>query len=201
MGNGFGNLIQHFGIPKILIPNKTITLYLGEPSTGNHIRRQVKYGETEFLAIRSRTETWISNEEKLIEHLNKQNLEIIETVYFTKSEDGGGRYTTTDWKESKVAMTTNKDVDSVSREDLLKAIAEKRVLWVGGWRSMGDGYVSFQICRADNLPGFSGYYFLFDPPCRLTEKMLFGIGDGYEWETEFFYTYMGYFSRFFLSDK
>ena len=196
MKNDFRHLIEQFGVPKIIIPNQEITLYQGKI-----IRKQIKFGETEFLAIKSRTETWISNEQKLEAYLTAQNLQIIETVYFYKSDNCGGRYTTGDWKESKVAMATNADIQPLSCEDLLQAIEEKRVLYVGGWGSMGDGYVDFRICSSENLPNLSGYHFLFESPCRLNEKMLFGMGDGCEWEEEFFYLYMDYFSRFFLSDK
>lgn len=190
MKNDFLDLIKKIGIPKIIIPNREIKLFQGEI-----IRKQIKFNETEFLAINKRNETWISNEQKLAGYLTSQNLRIIETNYFYKSDNCGGRYTTGEWKESKVAITTSADVEPLSRENLLRAIEEKRVLFVGGWRSMGDGYVDFSLCSPDNLPSFSGYYFLFDSP--LAEEMLFGMGDGLEWEEEFFYSYSHYFSRFF----
>lgn len=190
MKNDFLDLTNKIDIPKIIIPNREIKLFQGKI-----IRKQIKFSETEFLIINKRNETWISNERKLAEHLTSQDLQIIETIYFYKSDNCGGRYTTGDWKESKAAITTNADVEPLRREDLLQAIEEKRVLFVGGWRSMGDGYVDFSLCSSDNLPSFSGYYFLFDSP--LTEEMLFGMGDALEWEEEFFYPYSHYFSRFF----
>lgn len=190
MKNDFLDLVEKFGIPKILIPNQEIKLFQGKI-----IRKQIKCGESEFLVIDKRNETWLSDEQKLVEHLTQQNLQIIETIYFYKSDNSGGRYTAGDWKESKVAVTTNADVEPLSRENILQAIEETRVLFVGGWSSMGDGYVDFRICSPDNLPTFSGYYFLFDLP--LIEEMLFGMGDGLEWEEEFFYPYSHYFSRFF----
>lgn len=192
MKSDFSYLVEELGVPKIIIPNEQTIL-----SQGSIIRKQIKFGESEFLAIKSRTETWVSYEQELMGYLSGQNLEIIETVYFYKSDNCGGRYTTENWKESKVAMATNADVDSLSRNALLQAIEEKRVLFVGGWRSMGDGYVDFHICSSDNLPSFSGYYFLFDPPCYLTQDMITEMGKGLEWEQEFFYPNMKYFSRFF----
>lgn len=79
--NELSDLIEKFGVPKIIIPNQKIRLSQGN----NPIRDQFKYGETDFLTVKSRTETWVSNENKLIDYLKGQNLEM-KSFIFTKTD-------------------------------------------------------------------------------------------------------------------
>jgi hypothetical protein len=194
MQYSFSNLIEEFGVPQIIIPNEDGVWYYG---TNLPNRKQKKFGETEFLAVKSRIETWVSNENELLDYLRKQDLEAIETQYFYKSESGSGRYTTKDWKESKVAIATNADIQPLNLADLLKHIEEKRILFVYDVRSMGDGYVYFRICEKNFLPSFSGYHFLFNKPLSLIEDKLRNMGDDYEWDKEFFNYHANYFHEFF----
>lgn len=213
MENSFEDLIVQFGVPKIVIPNTPRLLYLGQGSfvVGENPEKEIdpqykiyhrrfKYGETEFLAVKSRIEVYKNEEKKLLENLEKRNLKPVEFVYSYK-EARARDYPTGDWKNDKVAVATDADVKPLSREDLLEAIEEKRVLWVCGWSSMGDKYVDFHIGSADFLPKDHGYHFLFEKPCRLTGAMLAGMGDDYESEEEFFNYHLSYFTRAFLSDK
>lgn len=209
----FENLIEQFGVPKIVIPNTPRLLYLGEssfvvsenPEKENDsecriYHRRFKYGETEFLALRSRIEIYKENEQELLEKLEKQNLKPIEFVYKYRKIKSWN-YSTDDREDVKIAVVTEADVEPLSRENLLKTIEEKRVLWVAGWSSMGDKYVDFHVCSADILPQDQGYHFMFEKPCYLTDEMTVGMGDAYELEEEFFDDYSNYFTRGFFSDK
>ena len=213
MANDFSDLIEQFGVPKIIIPNTPTIFHQGiygtmvgtnpeirvEPKYRIYYRR-FKHGDAEFLAVRSRYETWISNEKALLEFFKEQNLNAIEFIY-TYKDRWAWDYTTEKWKEARVMIAADADVEPLSREDLLTAVEEKRLLWVCSWRSMGDGYVDFHICTADCLPTDDGFYFLFDAPCRLTDIMLVGMGDSFEHDAELFDSYVDYFTRPFLLDK
>ena len=211
MENSFEDLIKKFGVPKIIIPNSPRLLYLGQGSfvvsenpekeldpQYKIYQRRFKYGETEFLAVKSRIETYRRDEKKLLEHLEKQNLNPVEFVYKYR-QTRAWDYSTDIWEDDKVEIATETDVEPLSREDLLEAVEEKRVLWVVGWSSMGDKYVDFHICSKEFLPKDQGYHFLFDEP--LESNLLVGMGDGYEWEEEFFNHHSGYFTRALFSDK
>lgn len=211
MANDFSDLIEKFGAPRLVIPNTERFDHSGSAvklsdgtvkiNNGKPFRRQKKIGETQFLAIRGRIETWLANEEKLLAHLKKKNLTPIETIYFYKDARAWD-YSTSHWKDSKIAIATEADVEPLTREELLREIEERRVVWVGGWSSMGDGYVNVSVCAPDNLPAHGGgYHFLFAPPCRIYESMLAKMGEGFEWESEFFNCYSSRFSRPFLMDK
>lgn len=213
MEYSFEDLIKDFGVPKIVIPNAPRLLHLGEGSfkvsenTEQEIdsqdkiyHRRFKHGETEFLAVKSRIEVYKDDEKDLLENLKKQNLKPVELVYrYSKMRTWD--HSTDDWEDTKVSVATETDVEPLSRENLLKAIGEKRVLWVAGWSSMGDKYVDFHVCPANILPDDQGYHFLFEKPCYLTDAMLAGMGDGFEWEEEFFNHHSNYFTRYFFSDK
>lgn len=211
MSSSFEDLIKKFGVPKIVIPNTPKIKYKSKGSiivsndpqidAADEIYQQrFKYGDAEFLAVRSRIETWFSNKEILLEHLQAQNLKPVEIVYRYKGRRTWD-YSTNSWKESKVAIATERDIEPLSREDLLEAVEEKRVLWVCGWSSMGDKYVDFHICPPRFLPNDAGYHFLFDAPCRLTDRMLVGMGEHFEWEEEFFNCYSDYFTCPFFPDE
>ncbi len=215
MNNDFSDLIKGFGTPKIVIPNETRILYqsyhsLIAGSSESEIKkainskhkiyhRRIKHGETEFLAVRSRYETWLGSENLLLEYFKKNDLKPVEFIYTYKNR-WAWDYETEGWKEGRVSIAADRDAEPLSRENLLAEIEENRLLWVCGWRSMGDGYVDFHICTPEHLPTESGYYFLFDAPCRLTGSMLAGMGDGFEREQEFFASYAGHFTRRFLLD-
>lgn len=216
MNNDFSDLIKRFGTPKIVIPNTPMIFYQGyygmitgknpedfnEKINSKHkiYYRRLQHGETEFLAVRSRYETWMSNENLLLEYFEKNDLKPVEFIYTYKNR-WAWDYATEGWKEGRVSIAADADVEALSRENLLKAVDEKRLLWVCGWRSMGDGYVDFHICTPERLPTDSGYYFLFDEPCRLTDSMLARMGDGFERDGEFFASYADHFTRPFLMDK
>lgn len=213
MENSFENLIKQFGVPKIIIPNTPRLLYSAQGRlvvsaySENEIDPQDKIyhrrfmsGETEFLAVKSRIEIYKRDEKTLLESLKKQNLKPVDFVYSYKYSTDWD-YSTEDWRNDKVAIATEADVEPLSREDLLKAVEEERVLWVAGWSSMGDKYVDFHICSADYLPKDEGYHFLFEKPCRLTGEMLVNMGDNYEYDSEFFKSNSRYFTREFFSDR
>lgn len=207
MENSFENLIKQFGVPKIIIPNAPRLLYLGRGSfvvsenpekeidpQYKIYHRRFKYGETDFLTVKSRIEVYKDDENELLEKLEKQNLKPVEFVYRYR-QSRSWDYSTDDREDIKVAVATEADVEPLSREKLLEVVEEKRVLWVAGWSSMGDKSVDFHICSADILPEDQGYHFLFEHP--LESEMLVGMGDDYEWDTEFFYSHSRYFTRFF----
>src|SRR5688572_20249292 len=136
MSNSFEDLIKKFGIPKIVIPNTPKIQYKGKGSiiVSNNTQIDVadeiyqqrfKYSDAEFLAVRSRIETWLSKKEILLEHLRAQNLKPVEFVYRYKGTRTWD-YSTDSWKESKVAIATERDVEALSLRDLLKAIEGKR---------------------------------------------------------------------------
>ena len=213
MEKSFEDLIKKFGVPKIIIPNTPRLLYLGQgsfivgknPENENDpqdkiYHRRFAHGDTEFLAVKSRIEVYKKDEKDLLENLEKQNLKPIEFIYSYRQTHNWD-YSTDDCEDTKVAIATEADVEPLSREDLLEAIEEKRVLWVAAWSSMGDKYVDFNVCSADFLPKDEGYHFLFEKPYCLTGEMLVGMGDSFEWESEFFNHYSSYFTRTFFSDK
>jgi hypothetical protein len=205
----FEDLVENFGVPKIIMPNtprlKSFSGgYLGEDGNpdlqveGVIYNRRYKHGETEFIIIKSRIEAYKRDEKKLLESLEKQNLKPVEFFYRYKGTRTWD-YSTDYWEDDKVAIATEADVEHLSREGLLEAIEEKRVLWIVGWSSMGDKYVDFHIGSADFLPQDEGYHLLFDAP--LKSEMTVGIGWNYEWEEQFFNYNSTYFIREVFSDK
>jgi hypothetical protein len=209
MENTFEDLIKNSGIPKTIMPNTPRLKfsgggYIGVESKpdlqveGRVYHRRYKHGETEFITVKSRIEAYKRDEKKLLESLEKQNLKPVEFFYRYKGTRTWD-YSTDYWEDDKVAIATDADVEPLSREDLLEAIEEKRVLWIVGWSSMGDKYVDFHLGSADFLPQDEGYHLLFDVP--LKSEMTVGIGWTYEWEEQFFNYNSGYFIREVFSDK
>ena len=185
MKNSFENLIEKFGVPKIIIPNTPrILAQIGncltvgqdteislDKSDKIHHRR-FQYGDAEFLAVKSFIETDMNNETALLEHLRNQNYKPIEFVYNYK------KYT-----RATVSVATNADVAPVNRVELLEAVQQQRLLWVYDWSSMGDAYLHFCHCSAERLPdvkNVGGIHFLFEAPHRIPPAMLVGIGEDFD---------------------
>lgn len=213
MANDFKYLIEKFGVPKIIIPNTPQIKYLGRgsivvgtnperefDSSTKIFYRRFQFGESEFLAVNKRFETYLSQENLLLEYLSENKLQPIEFIYLGKDARTWD-YSTKHWKESKVAITIATDVENIYKADLLKAVEHKRVLSVSSWSSMGDKYVEFRICSADNLPKDLGFHFLFEKNCVLSEEMLIGMGGNFEWEEEFYNCYSEYFTQDFLINE
>lgn len=206
MSNNFKELIENFGVPKIIIPNTPRTLEFGggylkvgknpeiaaDPSNKIYHRR-FRFGDSPFLAVKSRIETDLSRENELLEHLREQNLKPIEFIYTYRevwSSDSSKIYV-----RAKVAIATDADVSSVSQNDLACAIAENRFIWAGSWSSMGDAYLTVSLC--DTMPTDDCLYFLFDKP-NIPETMLIGIGEYYDRGDDIFdFCGREYFTRYF----
>ena len=213
MKNDFRDLVERFGAPQIVIPNAPRIVYQGKigmlAGTNPEINvdaqarvyhRRFRSGESDFLALRRYYTTWLGNEKLLLEHFVENDLKPVEFRYTYKNRRAWD-YGTEKWKEARVSIAADRDAEPLSREDVRAAAAAKRLLWVCGWSSMGDGYVDFRILDADRLPTDDGYYFLFDETCRLDEKTLVGMGDGFERDEEFFDAYADHFTLPFLLDK
>lgn len=188
MSNSFEALIEKFGVPKIIVPNTPRTLEFGggylkigknpeiatNPSNKIYHRR-FRFGDSPYLAVKSRIETNVSRENELLEHLREQNLKPIEFIYTYRevwSSDPSKIYV-----RAKVAIATDADVSPVSQNDLVCAISENRFIWAGSWSSMGDAYLTVSLC--DKMPTDDCIYFLFDTP-DISEAMLVGIGEYYD---------------------
>lgn len=206
MSNSFEDLIEKFGVPKIVIPNTPRTLEFGggymvvgkTPETASNpsnkmYHRRFRYGDSPFLAVASRIETDLSRENELLEHLRGQNLKPIEFLY-TYKEVWSSDPSQIDVR-AKVAVATDADVSPVSQDDLVRAISEKRFIWAGGWSSMGDAYLTVSLC--DRMPTDDCLYFLFDKP-GVSEAMLVGIGEYYDRGDEVLdFCGREYFTRYF----
>lgn len=208
MENTFENLVEKFGVPKIIMPNTPRLRFFGDYNgvsnnpdleiEGTIYHRRYRYGETEFITVKSRIEAYKCDEEKLLESLKKQNLKPVDFFYRYK-DTHAWNYSTGDWRNDKVSISTDADVEPLSREDLLKSIGEERVLWIVGWSSMGDKYVDFHICSAEFLPKDEGFHLLFEK--SLESEMLVDLGYIYDYESEFFNSNSHYFTSEFFSDK
>lgn len=188
MSNSFENLIEKFGVPKIIIPNTPRTLEFGggylkvgknpeiaRDSSDKIYHRRFRFGNSPYLAVKSRIETDLSRENELLEHLRDQNLKPIEFIYTYRevwSSDPSEIYV-----RPKVAIATDADVSPVSEDDLVRAIAENRFVWAGSWSSMGDAYLDVSLC--DKMPTDDCLYFLFDKP-NIAGAMLVGIGEYFD---------------------
>jgi hypothetical protein len=106
------------------------------------------------------------------------------------------------WTDDLVRLTLATDVTPISREDLFRAAAERRVISVSARRSMGDAYVDFHITTPDLLEGEDGYHFFFPSAPRLGDKELPASGSRNSWESadEFFASYKDYFTREHLEE-
>lgn len=188
MENSFESLIEKFGPARIIVPNTPRVLSLNDghllvgsdPETprpeAKLFHRRYKFGDSDYLAFASRTETDLEREKELVEYLKSQNQQPIEFVYryyrFYSYDASPDRLV------SKVAIGTDADAQPVSRAELLEAVAEERLLGVAGWSSMGDAYLHVSICGANYLPNDEGVNFLFEYP--LDPQMLVHIGDNYD---------------------
>ncbi len=213
MENSFEDLIKEFGVPKIIIPNTPNLVMLGTSSIlvsdqperetqpdDKIFYRRFKYGNSEFLAVSSRIKKDLSEEEMLLEELERQNLKPVEFVYSYK-KIWTPYYTNEPEYSSKVAIATETDVTPVSRAELLDAVADKRLLWAYDWSSMGDAYLHFCHCSADTLPdvrNVGGVHFLFDAPHSIPSEMLVGIGEDFDRGDDIMdYCASEYFTRYF----
>jgi hypothetical protein len=150
MENSFKNLIERFGVPKIIVPNtprilaqRGSYLTVGKnpetPAAPSDViyHRRFQFGDSEFLGVYSRIETDLEREKELLEHLKTQELKPVEFVYSYQKNRSSGV------SENKAAIATDADAAPVSRRELLEAISEKRLIWACGWSSMGDAYRTF----------------------------------------------------------
>lgn len=186
MSNSFENLIEIFGIPKIVIPNTPRTLVLGNgafmvsknpefslPSSQQIYHRRFQHGDSDFLAVSSRIETQLHRQNELLEYLQCQNLTPIEFVYTYEKNRSNGLI------ECKVAIATSADAAPLNKNYLEQAIAEKRLIRAGAWSSMGDAYLDVRLCSKNQMPTDDCLYFLFETP-DIPERMLAGIGEYYD---------------------
>ncbi len=177
MNNSFEYLIEKFGVPKIIIPNKAQHVTYADRT----FSRRFKHGESEFLAVSVYMETDWSRENELLEHLKTKNLKPITYIYSYK------KFRLLDPSASefplKVAIASDADITPVSRAELLSASAGERLIWVYDWSSMGDSYLHFCHCSLKHFPDIKnvdGFHFLFDEPHRIPSAFLVGIGENFE---------------------
>lgn len=186
MENSFEALIENYGMPKIVIPNTPRTLALKggyllvgknpeippEP-TDRYFHRRFQHGDSEYLGIISRIETDLSRENELLAHLQDQKLKPIEFIYNSSKNWSTGA------DETRVAIAADADIIPLGKDEILKAISEKRLIWACDWSSMGDAYLNVSVCSQENLPTDEGVYFLFDLP-NINSSLLVGIGEYFD---------------------
>lgn len=188
MENSFEILLEKFGPARIIVPNtpRVLALVEGRLCVGHHpettrtedklFHLRYKFGDSDYLAFASRTETDLDRENELIEHLKAEQQQPIEFVY--KYYRSYSYDASPDQLVSKVAIGTDRDMIPVSHAELTKAAEEKRVLGVCGWSSMGDAYLDFRTCGPDQLPKDEGVNFLFEYP--IDSGALLGLGEYYD---------------------
>jgi len=194
MADTFGELIEKYGVPGLLIPNKgsyviTDSLDNGVRSLGSKVSYdRTPYGEAPFLLIKAYLEIRAGELNRVLADL--ETFHIVELRHGTKRGPRGGTI-------NIVLIAIAADVSEFSQEELNNAMAEQRLVGVASYRSMGDGYVNLHLITP-NLPVDEyGYYFLFKDPCRLTEEEL-PYAEAFTRDSawDFFEAYKHYYIRF-----
>lgn len=175
----FGWLIDRYGVPGLLIPNTPAFVYDGglgrgavrsehpaegrDPFGSRTLYYRIPMGSEPFLLVGGYVRLPRGRVGAALARLDEMRIVVFDR-FRERSPSGGTRVA--------VEVAVAADVRGVGREELDRAIAERRVLDVSSYREMGDGYVSVEIVAPGGPLPEHGHVLVFDPPCRLTEEEL-----------------------------
>lgn len=161
----FGEVIEACGVPHVLLPNPRVSRR-NRPAPQASGGASLADPDAPFLLVRK----WVSVPAGRFRALRAE-LEAQGAVVFRHGTRRGPRGGVKPTME--VALTAN--VRPFSREAFGRAVEERRILGIRSERFMGDGYVYMDVLGpplpdvVDPADYALHHYFVFDPPCRLTD--------------------------------
>lgn len=193
MAASFGGLIEACGVPHVLLPNLPDR---AGPDLRENRSAFLENGTAPFLLVRR----WVHVPARRFEEARAE-LEAQRPVALrrgtTRGPRGGVRPTV------EVALAAN--ACGLTLEGLRQAVAEDRVLCIWSDGFMGDRYVYMSALGPDPAGVYTdparyerSHYFVFEPPCRLSDHdlPLGDVGGAHETADAFVDGYWGrYFSE------
>jgi hypothetical protein len=198
MARSLEQLIEKYGVPFLVIPNTPRVRSHDERRgvfSGKAVNRidvaaalhqRIPAGGEDFLLVKAQIEVPLNGFGDLETRLEQDGVKIVEYRR---------------WKDELVRLTLETDVTPITRDDILRAVRLRRVLFVSDWRSMGDGYVDFAVATPGRLEDDDGYHFYFPSAPGLTERELPASGSLNPWDSadDFFDFYKAYFTREYVA--
>lgn len=150
------------------------------------VRQDPRAGSADFILVRAEIEVPIRKRRALLDRLAAAGYLVVEVRSWFSHER---------WNRNRVRVALEEDVTRISRAELARAAAERRVLCVtGSGGGLHDRTLSFWLAPPECLPGGAELSFLFAQPLEREE-----LPDGGEvyWETpeELFHAHRARFTR------
>jgi hypothetical protein len=188
--NSFHDLVQKYGTPFLVVRNCP-TITIDGTKRRKVLSRGPQIGTEPFLLIRADIEILRRGAAATAARLIENGYPIVRYYLWF-----GYRL----WTRDRVRLTLAEDVRPISEAELYEAADKRRLLYLSYERSMGDGYIDFQIADRSGLPwaiDYSPYLFLFPSSEAIPDAELPGyeFARAYDSPDEFFHAHRSYFTR------